>query len=133
MKLTFAVNKSPEFIFDYLTDMDKFVSVHPLISKIENLGDNHFRVHETLKFWFIPYSFTYPVTIQKNVEEKKIVMKAVIQKMTHIEMHFTIRDSGHSSSVEEDISIKTFLPVKGFIRKIFKKQHELMFRNIDKL
>jgi carbon monoxide dehydrogenase subunit G len=133
MKLTFAVNKSPEFIFDYLTDMDKFVSVHPLISRIENLGDNHFRVHETLKFWFIPYSFTYPVTIQKNVEEKKIVMKAVIQKMTHIEMHFTIRDSGHSSSVEEDISIKTFLPVKGFIWKIFKKQHELMFRNIDKL
>jgi len=133
MKLTFAVNKSPEFIFDYLTDMDKFVSIHPLISKIENLGNNHYLAHETLKFGFIPYSFTYPVTIEKDEAEKKIVMKAVVQKMTHIEMHFTIRDSGHSSTVEEEISIKSFLPVKGLIQKIFKKQHEQLFYNIDML
>ena len=73
------------------------------------------------------------MTIEKDDIEKKIVMKAIIQKMTHIEMHFTILDSGHSSNIEEDISIRTFLPVKGFIRKIFKEQHEQLFRNIDRL
>jgi len=133
MQLTFAVNKSPDFIFNYLTDMDKFASIHPVINKIDPLGNNNFLVHETLKLGFIPYSFTYPVTIESDEIEKKVVFKAIVQKLTHIEMHFTIRDSGHSSMVEEVISIRTFLPLKGFIRKVFKEQHEQLFRNIERL
>ena len=35
MDLLFKLNKPPDLIFDYLTDMQKFVSVHPVISKID--------------------------------------------------------------------------------------------------
>ena len=34
MKLTFKSEKSVEKIFEYLTDMQKFAAVHPVISKM---------------------------------------------------------------------------------------------------
>ena len=58
MNLIFRVNKPIDTVFDYLTDMQKFVSVHPLISKIDDLSGNNYLVHETLKVGFIPFSFT---------------------------------------------------------------------------
>ena len=57
MKLSFRIHKKSDLVFDYLTDMQKFVSVHPVISKIDNTGQESYLVHETLKFGFIPFSF----------------------------------------------------------------------------
>ena len=71
MELTFTLTKPADFIFDYLTDMDKFASIHPVISKIDRLGDNRYLVHETLKIGFIPYSFTYPVAIESDAANQK--------------------------------------------------------------
>lgn len=70
MKLSFRIHNKSDIIFEYLTDMQKFVSVHPVIFKIENSSNNNYLVHETLKFGFIPFSFTYPVNIEKNAREK---------------------------------------------------------------
>ena len=36
MELSFRVKKTTDFVFNYLTDMKKFVSVHPVISKIDH-------------------------------------------------------------------------------------------------
>ena len=60
MVLTYSINKPVEIVYDCLTDMQKFVSVHPIIYKIENKGENEYLVFETLKVLFIPVSFTYP-------------------------------------------------------------------------
>jgi carbon monoxide dehydrogenase subunit G len=84
MELTFKLTKKPKFILGYLTDMQKFAFVHPVISKIERTGNNSYLVHEKLKLGFIPYSFTYPITIEKkrpdNIVFKAIVMKALGSK-----------------------------------------------------
>lgn len=133
MKLTFTLKKAPDFIFGYLTDMNKFVAIHPVISKIEALGDDRFFVHETLRFGFIPYSFSYPVMITSDREGKTITFKATIQKMTQIEMHFSIREENGHSIVDEEISIRTPLPVKGIIRKVFRDQHAQLFKNLENL
>ena len=133
MKLSFALLKSPDFIFDYLTDMDKFASIHPVITKIEKTGENKFRVHETLKLGFIPFSFTYPVTIESEVANKTVSIKATVMKMTHIDMNFSIRQEGDISIVEEIITFKSILPVKTFMEKIFREQHTLLFQNMDRV
>ena len=52
MKLSFKIHKNIDLVFDYLTDMQKFVSVHPVIFKIENTSAKSYLVHETLKFGF---------------------------------------------------------------------------------
>ena len=73
MVLKFKLKKTLPFIFKYLSDMEKFTSVHPLISKIDKKGTNSYPVHETLKFGFIPFSFTYPVIIEALTKENIVI------------------------------------------------------------
>lgn len=132
MELTFKSTKSLEFIWNYLTDMEKFVSIHPVITKIDSRG-NDYLVHETLKMGFIPFSFTYPVTIEPNLPERLIVFKARVMKLTEIEMVFSLKEVDGFSVVEEKIHFRSPLPIKGIMQRIFKKQHEQLFKNMDRL
>lgn len=133
MNLSFILHKSPGFIFDYLTDMDKFASIHPVISRIDKTGENKFLVHETLKLGFIPFSFTYPVSIESDKVNRTVTIKATVMKMTRIEMNFSIQTAGEQSVVKETISFKSILPIKSVMEKIFREQHTLLFQNMDKV
>ena len=131
MHLIFKIHQTPEMVFDYLTDMQKFVSVHPVISKIDRLSENNYLVHETLKFGFIPFSFTYPVTIQQDLDRKRVEMKATVMKITKIEMTFNLRQENDFTIVEESILFKSPLPIKFIMQNIFRKQHNKLFKNIE--
>ena len=69
--LTFEVKKPIETVFENLTDMQKFVSFHPIIDKIEPVSGNHYFVEETLRFGSISLSFEYFVSI--NVQFHNVV------------------------------------------------------------
>ena len=131
MKLTFRVKKSSDLVFDYLTDMQKFVSVHPVISRIDTTGNESYLVHETLKFGFIQFSFTYPVTIEKSVLDKTVSIRAIVFKLTKIEMKFVLKADGDYTCIEEEIQFTSPLPVKFMMQRIFKKQHTQLFKNIE--
>ena len=130
MELSFKIDKSADFIFDYLTDMQKFVSVHPVITKIDKTNNDSYLVYETLKFGFIPFSFTYPVTIESNFSDKNVIIRATVMKLTKIEMTFVLKAGKDFTVIEETIQIKSPLPVKSTMQNIFKKQHGQLFKNI---
>ncbi len=130
MKLSFRIEKNIDFVFDYLTDMQKFVSVHPVISQIDNIGNESYLVHETLKLGFIPFSFTYPVAIEKNDLEKKVVIRATVFKLTRIEMKFALKADNYFTAIEEEINFKSPFPVTFLMQRIFKEQHNQLFKNI---
>jgi carbon monoxide dehydrogenase subunit G len=131
MKLSFKIHKNIDLVFDYLTDMQKFVTVHPLISKIENTSDRSYLVHETLKFGFIPFSFTYPVTIENNISDKIVVIRATVFKLTDIEMKFALKPDNGYTIIDEEIQFKTLLPIKFIMESVFRKQHSQLFKNIE--
>ena len=131
MKLSFRIKNNIEFTFDYLTDMQKFVSVHPVISQIDNIENGCYLVHETLKFGFIPFSFTYPVTIEKNILDKIVIFRATVFKLTKIEMRFVLKVDNDFTIIEEEINFKSPLPVKLIMQSIFKCQHKQLFKNIE--
>jgi carbon monoxide dehydrogenase subunit G len=131
MKLIFKIKKNVDLIFDYLTDMQKFVSVHPVIYKIDNAGNENYLVHETLKLGFIPFSFTYPATIEKNSLEKTVIIRATVFKLTKIEMKFVLKEDSDYTCIEEEIDFKSPLPVKFIMQRIFKTQHNQLFKNIE--
>lgn len=131
MKLSFKLKKTSDFIFDYLTDMQKFVSVHPVISQIDNTSNETYLVHETLKLGFIPFSFTYPITIEKNYIEKVVIIRAKVMKLTKIEMKFVLKTDNDFTIINEVIDFKSHLPVKFIMESIFKKQHIQLFKNIE--
>ena len=131
MQLTFRSKKTSDFVFTYLSDMNKFTSVHPVIYKIDKIKDNNYLVHETLKFGFIPFSFTYPVTIKTSLSTKTIGFKAVVKKLVRIEMTFVLADDTDYTIISEIVEFKSLLPVKVLMQAIFKKQHQLLFKNIE--
>ena len=131
MKLNFIINKPINEVFNYLTDMQKFVSVHPVITKIDNLGNNQYIAHETLKIGFIPISFTYPFNVDKNVSGQTIDMYATVMKVIQISIEFKLISKNGSTTVDETIQFKTFLPIKLVLSKIFRSQHEELFKNIE--
>lgn len=111
--------------------MQKFVSVHPVISQIDNTGNESYLVHEKLKFGFIPFSFTYPVTIEKSIVDKKVIIRAIVFKMTKIEMKFDLKSENDFTIIDEEINFKSLLPVKCIMESIFKTQHKQLFKNIE--
>ncbi len=114
--------------------MQKFVSIHPIISKIDPKGGNNYLVHETLKFGFIPFKFTYPVTVESNSTEQTVTIKAKVFGMTRVEMNFKIISMGtNSSQVTEVVEFKSPLPIKGMMQKIFREQHTHFFKNMNEL
>ena len=131
--LTFKLTKPAEQIFDCLADVNKFVSVHPIINRIDALGDNQYFVYESLKLGFIPYSFTYPATIERNIENKTITINATIMKLTKVELVFKISQHASYSLVEETITFRSPLPVKSIMKKVFTEQHQKLFKNIEDL
>jgi carbon monoxide dehydrogenase subunit G len=133
MKLTFRIQKTTDFIFEYLTDMQKFVSVHPVITQIDKTGNDSYLVHETLNFGFIPFSFTYRISIEKNQFNQIIIIRGIVMKLTKIEMKFVLKQDMDFTLVEESIQIKSLLPVKSMMESIFRKQHHQLFKNIELL
>lgn len=131
MNLSFRIKKSTEFVFDYLTDMQKFASVHPVISHIDKDNDNSYLVLETLKVAMLPFSFTYPVHIKKSKAEKIVIISATVFKWTKITMIFFLKAEGEYTVVEEKIRFKSPLPIKFIMEKTFKKQHTVLFKNIE--
>lgn len=131
MELSFKLRKTPDLIFDYLTDMQKFVSVHPVISQIDSTGNDRYLIHETLKFGSIPFSFTYPVTIEKHLGDKIVIIRATVMKLTKIEMKFVLKAEKDFTIVKENIQFKSILPIKFIMQSILRKQHSQFFKNIE--
>ena len=131
MDISFEVSKKSDFVFKYLTNMDLFSSVHPVISKIDHIRNNEYLVHETLKFCWIPISFTYPVTIKENRFDNVIIIDAIIMGIVKMNMTFKIEGRKDSTIVYEKMILKSILPVKSLIKSIVKKQHVKLFENIN--
>jgi hypothetical protein len=129
MKISFKVKKNSEFISQYLTDMQKFTSVHPIISRIDALGNNTYLFHETLTFAAIPFSFKYQTLVIER--ETEILMNANVLKLVKISITFEFIEEGEYTTVVEKVKFKTFLPIHFILKKIFIKQHTLLFKNIE--
>lgn len=131
MILNFSSTHSPEYVYESLTNADKFVDVHPIIYKMDKIGKESYKVYEKVNFGFFPYRFTYLATIKGNPSEKTINIFATIKKITKVNMEFKITKSDTGCQIEEMITILTPLPIKNYLRKLFKEQHTLLFENIQ--
>lgn len=128
MTLNHKIRKPVSTVFDYLTNMKKFVAVHPIIYKMDDLGQDNYKVYEKLGL----VSFTYSATVKGDPQTKTVNIKAVVMKITHVEMNFTIKSEGDYSFIHETVDFRTPLPIKAILKNIFTKQHKQLFLNIEK-
>ena len=132
MKLIYQLHTSPEVLFPYLSDMELFASVHPVISKMVATGKDQYKAFETLKMGPLPFSFSYPTVVHHNSSKGVIHMQAVIFKLTNMDITFHLSSQHGVTTIEEDIQIKSILPFKSMILNIVKTQHAILFKNIEK-
>lgn len=130
MNISHFVHKKPEAVFAYLSDMQKFVGVHPIIYKMVDLGQGNYQVYERLPLGFTSFSFNYPVTVKSQREGLVVTMNADVMKLAMIEMKFVIEPDGDSSVVNETVQIATSFPLKAFIWKECVRHHTRLFKNI---
>ena len=95
------------------------------------LPNGAYLVFEKLKIAFINIDFTYPCTIESDAFDKTITMKAVVKKMLHIQINFKLSFKNDQTVVNEFITFKSLLPVALLLNKIFKTQHQKLFKNIE--
>lgn len=133
MELIFRLNKTVDVVFGYLTDVEKFVSVHPLIYHMDRTGENTYLVYEKLRLGVIPFAFTYPAQMETLSSEKVVIVRATVFRLTHITMRFELVSDNGSTTVTERIHIKTPLPIKSIMRRVFRSQHNRLFQNIDSI
>ena len=132
MKLEFTVNKPLPHVFEYLTDMKKFVSVHPIIYQMDDLGESNYLVHEKLKLLYIPCTFRYKANVKGHAKGDHVRISAVVMGMVNIEMNFFLQEQADTTVVSEEVNFRSLLPVKPVMKKIFREQHRELFNNIDK-
>ena len=132
IQLQHPVKKPIAVVFQFLTDVQQFVSVHPVIYRMEKTGENQYKVFERLTLGFIPYNFTYTATIENDSTQKTVSMKASVMKVIDIEMRFELSEEKEGTTVNETIHFASFLPIKSLMAKIFSTQHKALFANIEK-
>ena len=125
------INKPVNVVFDNLSNMDKFVKVHPIIYKIDKTAENYYLIHEKLKFLFIPVRFKYTTLLSSNEKNKTIQFNAKIYNVLKIEMTIELFEAGTQTQLRETVKFKTVLPITWVLKSIFKKQHHQLFLNIE--
>jgi carbon monoxide dehydrogenase subunit G len=131
MHLQFKLKKPIQEVFNCLSNADCFVKVHPIIYAMKPLPNAAYLVYEKLKIAFLNINFTYPCTIESNRNDKTITVKAVVKKMVHIQIDFKLSTQNGQTMVDEFVSFKSILPVAFVMGKIFKTQHQKLFKNIE--
>jgi carbon monoxide dehydrogenase subunit G len=128
-KLTFKIDKDIPTTIKYLTETDKFVSVHPLIYKMTDLNNNNYKVYERVKFGFFTYNFSYYAKITQI--DNYLQINASIMGLTKLTMQFNFLKEGNETIINEEIIIQSILPIKNNMTNLITKQHKEMFININ--
>ncbi|AQG79955.1 hypothetical protein [Spirosoma montaniterrae] len=111
--------------------MQTFAQVHPVITQIKETGHNNYLVFETLPLGVLSFSFTYPAIIESNAAQHTVFMQATVFKLIHIDMLFTLKPDNDFTIVSEEIRFRSALPVQIILERVFRKQHEKLFENIE--
>ncbi len=128
--MTFHVGKSPDDVFNYISQPDLFVSIHPVIYKIQELEMGSWKIFEKLHFGGIPFSFSYPASMQCDSVTREITMKAVVMNVVAINLLFQIQKEVDATKVFEAVTISSLLPVHPFVKSVFLKQHQVLFNKL---
>lgn len=125
------LQKKRDTVSRCLTDPDVFVSVHPLIWKMESLGTGVYRVFERVSLGPFSYGFRYKVTVTNSAIRDMARMNAAVTGLVRLRFDFRLTTKpGGGVEVPEDVQITSLLPVGGFMKRLLAEQHAILFRNI---
>ena len=129
MILQYTLSTPIAKVFECLSDMQKFCNVHPVIFKVDSLGNNQYKFYEKIAF----VTFSYAVSIEKTEPVTLVAMYSKVQPGVYLNLYFRLKEAGGLTYVEEEVKIKAPIIIKQVFEQVLKGAHQKMFAKIGSL
>ena len=117
-------------VYPYLSDIERFVSMHPVIYKCEHKGGTDHVLYERLRVLGIGISFSYPVCIQESIPNERVVMFSEFIKGVNLRLVFDLTCNGETTTIKETILFKGPFFVRPMFMRLLARMHSEMMTNI---
>ncbi len=117
-------------VYPYLADMGRFVSIHPVIYKHENISGNNYKLYERLTVAGLGISFSYPVSIETAVLDKQVILFSEIRKGVKLRLVFDLVAEGDTTKIIETVSFKGPMLIAPVFMSFLERTHIRMMDNI---
>lgn len=129
MILSYTLNTPIAHVFECLSDMQKFCDAHPVIFKVDSLGNNQYKFYEKIAF----VTFSYAVSIEKTEPLTYVAMYSKVQPGVYLNLYFRLKTEGGITYVEEQVDVKAPIIIKQVFERILANAHKKMFAKIGSL
>ncbi len=132
IQIDHTIQAPASVVWSYLSDLNKFAEVHPIICKVDTLGDGAYRLYEKLPLGPFSFRFSYPVQVTLDPKESIIRYQSTVLGIAQLDMRFHIVDRDDYSVTHEVVEIRSRLPVERYTADECRKYHSIVFANIEK-
>ncbi|MCF8450887.1 MAG: hypothetical protein K9G49_13525 [Taibaiella sp.] len=122
-----------EDAYGFFFDLNKFVSVHPVIYKCDLLAENSYLFYERLKFAGLSLSFSYKVVIEHAVPHTQVIMFSEIRKGVTLRLIFDFSESNGKTKLTETIIFTGPFFIKSTFVSFLEKMYLKMVDNMNKI
>jgi len=132
LTLRFSLSVPADRVFAALADPEQFVAAHPLLVAMTPVRSGHYRVRERVARGPLPLHFSYPAWMTPDRESRTLGIQVRIWRMVRVHMEFRVIPDGPTRcEVEEDVVIRSFLPVHRTLQGVFREEHARLFRTLE--
>lgn len=131
IQIDHAIQAPASVVWSYLSDLNKFAEVHPIICRVDTYGDGAYRLYEKLPLGPFSFRFSYPVRVTLDLKESIIRYESTVLGIARLDMRFHIVDRGDHSVTHEVVEIRSRLPVERYTASECYKYHQMTFTNIE--
>jgi carbon monoxide dehydrogenase subunit G len=132
LQLTANLPAAPEQVWPYFTEMDRFVSVHPLIVSAKPLPDGRYRIRERSPYapWLGGIT-RYTARIEPLESHRLVRMHGrVAGGLVKLELTFRLEPTATGTHLQETVQFRSGLPVAPLLRGVFRKAHTQLFQQL---
>jgi hypothetical protein len=117
--------------YNYFSDIDKFVSIHPVIYKCAPIEENAYLLYERLKFAGLGISFSYKVVFESRTPHLQVIMFSEIRKGARLKLIFDFRSNNDQTILTETLWFDGYAVIKPFFIPFLAKTHIEMIKNLN--
>ena len=123
MNINYLIDAPVREVFPFFADLVKFGDTHPIIFRVDDLGNNEYLIHEKLNLIVYHHKFTYKATLESAELNNKVTIYSNVQKGVYLHLTFVFNEVNGQTRIDETISVKASPLVKMIFHPLLRKSH----------
>jgi hypothetical protein len=117
-------------VYPYFSDINKFVSIHPVIYKCDPVSIKEYKLYEKLSLGLFKVSFSYIVIMETTAHNVKVVMFSIIRKGVTLRLTFDFTTTPGGTEIIETVEFSGPFGIGGFFLNFLTKVHRKIVDNL---